>query len=109
MQLSEGDFHHRLAATSGVAAVLFTAPHCGACKAWYRILPDALSGVADRLYVVDVAEATGVARAHDISHLPTIHLYRDGLFHAELQCAARRDAIRAAAAILLAGAAQEEP
>ncbi len=109
VQLTEGDFHRRLAATSGVAAVLFTAPHCGACRAWKRILPDALAGIAGHLYEVDIVEATGVARGYDIFHLPTIHLYRDGRFHAELQCEARRDAIRAAALALLAGAAQEEP
>ena len=109
VQLSEGDFHRRIAATSGVAAVLFTAPHCGACQAWKRILPHALAGIADHLYEVDIAEATGVARSYDIFHLPTIHLYRDGCFHAELQCEARRDAIRTTALVLLAGAAQEEP
>lgn len=109
MQLTEGDFHRRLAATPGVATVLFTAPHCGACRAWQRILPDALAGIAGHLYEVDIAEATGVARGYDIFHLPTIYLYRDGCFHAELQCEARRDAIRAAALALLAKAAQEEP
>ncbi len=92
-----------------MATVLFTAPHCGACRAWKRILPDALAGIAGHLYEVDIAEATGVARGYDIFHLPTIHLYRDGRFHAELQCEARRDTIRAAALALLAGAAQEEP
>ena len=102
MQLSEGDFHRRVAATSGVATVLFTAPRCGACQAWKRVLPEALAGIADHLYEVDVAEATGVARGYDIFHLPTIYLYRDGRFHAELQCEARRDAVRTAAQALLA-------
>lgn len=109
MQLSEGDFHRRVAATSGVATVLFTAPRCGACQAWRRVLPEALTSIADHLYEVDIAEATGVARGYDIFHLPTIYLYRDGRFHAELQCEARRDAIRTTALALLAAAPQEEP
>ena len=89
--------------------MLFSAPHCSACRAWKTLLPQALAGVADALYEVDVAEATGVARYFDIFHLPTIHLYRDGRFHAELQCEARPDAIRHAAQQLLAAPAQEEP
>ena len=92
-----------------MAVVLFSAPHCGACGAWKRLLPDALSGLADSLFEVDVSEATGVARYFDIFHLPTIYLYRDGRFHAELQCEARREAIRQAALGLLAAPPQDEP
>ena len=89
--------------------VLFSAPHCGACRAWKRLLPDALEGVADALFEVDVSEATGVARSFDIFHLPTIYLYQHGRFHAELQCETRQDAIRRAAHALLAAAPQDEP
>lgn len=89
--------------------VLFSAPHCGACRAWKRLLPEALGGVAAAFHEVDVSEATGVARCFDIFHLPTVYLYRDGHFHAELQCEARPDAIRQAAQALLAAPAQDEP
>jgi thioredoxin-like negative regulator of GroEL len=108
-RLAEGGFHARLAASPGVAAVLFSAPHCGGCRAWKRLLPDALEGVADALFEVDVSEATGMARYFGIYHLPTIYLYQDGLFHAELQCEARPDAIRQAASSLLAAPPQDEP
>jgi thioredoxin 1 len=108
-RLAEGDFHARLAAVSGVAAVLFSAPGCGACRAWKRLLPQALSGLADALFEVDVDEATGVARYYNIFHLPTIYLYRDGQFHAELQCEARHDSVRQSALRMLAGPAQDEP
>jgi thioredoxin 1 len=108
-RLAEGDFHARLAAVSGVAAVLFSAPGCGACRAWKRLLPQALSGLADALFEVDVDEATGVARYYNIFHLPTIYLYRDGQFHAELQCEARHDSVRQSVCQLLAEPAQDEP
>jgi len=108
-RLAEGAFHARLAATLGVAAVLFTAPHCSACRAWKSLLPDALCGLADVLFEVDVSEATGVARSFGIFHLPTIYLYRGGRFHAELQCELRFDVIRQTVAILLAAAPQDEP
>ncbi len=92
-----------------MALVLFTAPHCGACRAWKRLLPQALGGIADALFEVDVGEATGVARYYDIFHLPTLYLYRDGRFHAELQCAATTAAIRETACGLLLAAARAEP
>ena len=89
--------------------VLFSAPHCGACRAWKRLLPDALAGLADHLFEVDVGEATGVARCYGIFHLPTVYLYRDGRFHAELQSEARQESIRREAQSLLAAAPQDEP
>jgi thioredoxin 1 len=108
-RLAEGDFHPRLAAVSGIAVVLFSAPHCGSCRAWKRLLPNALSGSTQALFEVDVSEATGVARYFDIFHLPTVYLYRDGRFHAELQCEARPDAIQQAVQSLLAAPPQDEP
>ena len=92
-----------------MSVVLFSAPHCGACRAWKRLLPDALSDLADALFEVDVSEATGVARYFGIFHLPTIYLYRDGRFHAELQCEARREVLRETVQRLLAAPAQDEP
>lgn len=92
-----------------MAVVLFTAPRCGACRAWKHLLPSALADQASVFYEVDVSEATGVARYFDIFHLPTIYLYRDGQFHAELQCEARADSIRQATHHLLNAAAQDEP
>jgi thioredoxin 1 len=108
-RLAEGEFHARLAASSGIAVVLFSAPRCGGCRVWKRLLPDALSGLADALFEVDVSEAAGVARSYDIFHLPTVYLYRDGLFHAELQCESRQETIRQAVQSLLAAPPQDEP
>ena len=106
--LAEGDFHARLAA-SGIAVVLFGAPHCRACRAWKRLLPDALSALAHAFFEVDVGEATGVARYFGIFHLPTVYLYRDGRFHAELQCEARQEVSHETARQLLAAPPQDEP
>lgn len=72
-------------------------------------MPEALSGVTVQLCEVDVSEATGVARSFGIFHLPTIYLYRDGHFHAELRCEARGPVIRQTALDLLAAPAQDEP
>jgi thioredoxin-like negative regulator of GroEL len=108
-RLAEGEFHRRLAVAPGLSVVLFSAPHCGACRAWKQLLPQALADMAQSFHEVDVSEATGVARYFGIFHLPTVYLYRDGQFHAELQCEARREAVREAARHLLAAPAQDEP
>ena len=108
-RVAEGEFHARVAATGGVAVVLFSTSHCGACRAWKRLLPDALSSLVDVFFEVDVGEATGVARYFDIFHLPTVYLYRGGRFHAELQCEAQRETIRETVRSLLAAQAQDEP
>ena len=107
--LGEGEFHARLSRIAGLAVVLFSTPHCGACRAWKQLLPRALGELDVRFFEVDVAQATGVARYYDIFHLPTIYLYRDGRFHAELQAEARIDSIRTATHALIAAPAQDEP
>jgi len=89
--------------------VLFSAPHCGGCRAWKRLLPEALGNTATQFYEVDVSEATGVARYFGIFHLPAVYLYRDGRFHAELQCEARAGTVRQTVERLLAEPAQDEP
>lgn len=107
--LGEGEFHASIGRTTGIAVVLFSTPHCGTCRTWKQLLPRALADSGARLYEVDVTQATGIARYYDIFHLPAIYLYRDGRFHAELQCEASPAAIRETSARLLAGPAQEEP
>ena len=107
--LSEGDYHAQLTRTPGYAVVLFTHAHCGACRTWKRLLPEALSPLTMHFFEVDVALATGMARYFGIFHLPTIYLYRDGHFHAELQAEARADTVLIAARALYTAPAQEEP
>ena len=107
--LGEGNYHARLARTSGDAVVLFTHVSCNTCRTWKRLLPQALSTIVQHFYEVDVALDTGIARHFEIFHLPTIYLYRDGQFHAELQTEARIDAIQLAVRQLFSSAAQEEP
>ena len=107
--LGEATYHARIAQTPGDAIVLFSHAHCGACRAWTRLLPEALSQTVQHFYEVDVALDTGMARYFGIFHLPTIYLYRDGLFHAELQAEARVDTVQRAAHTLFNSPAQEEP
>lgn len=106
--LDESRYHPCLLETGGIALVLFTSPACGACRVVERRLPRA-APPGTHLFKVDVQQATGLARAFDLFHLPSLFLYRDGLFHARLDCEITAPALHAALARALAQAAEEEP
>ncbi|MEW5786432.1 MAG: thioredoxin family protein [Pseudomonadota bacterium] len=106
--LDEATYHPRLAATRGPALVLFGSPACGACRVAERHLPRAApAGIP--LFKVDVQRATGLARALDLFHLPSLLLYRDGQYHARLDCGINPDALAAALDRALSAPPQEEP
>ena len=88
--------------------VLFSSADCGACRVLERRLP-AVAPPGTALFKVDVQQATGLARAFEVFHLPTLLLYRDGHFHARLECEISAAALRAAIDRALARPAEEEP
>ncbi|MCU0933988.1 MAG: thioredoxin family protein [Thiobacillaceae bacterium] len=106
--LDESSYHPRLAATPGIALVLFGSPECGGCRVAERRLPSA-APPGTSLFKVDVRQATGLARALDIFHLPELLLYRDGHFHARLRCEISAAALASALHAALSRPAEEEP
>lgn len=106
--LDEASYHARLAATPGIALVLFSSPDCGTCRVVEKRLPEAVPAHA-ALFKVDVQRATALARAFDIFHLPDLFLYRDGHFHARLNCEIAAPALAAAVARALGAPPEEEP
>lgn len=106
--LDEARYHASLLETGGIALVLFTSPACGTCRVVERRLPEAVAA-GTHLFKVDVQQATGLARAFEIFHLPTLLLYWDGHYHARLDCEIRASTLRAAMARALAAPAEEEP
>ena len=107
--LTEFDYHHTLAATPGISLVLFTSPTCRTCRAAEGFLARAAAGLGCSCFRVDVQEATGLARAFDIFHLPTLFLYRDGRFHAPLHTQLTFESLRRAVEEALASPPEEEP
>lgn len=106
--LDEFHYHQRLEEAGGLALVLFSSPTCGTCRVVERRLPERAPAEV-RLFRVDVQQSPGLARAHDVFHLPTMLLYHDGQFHARLDCAVTRQALDAALTVALAAPAREEP
>lgn len=108
-ELSEFDFHPRLAASPGVAVVMFSGPHCGACKRLEKHLPAWLGGRANHLYKVDAQRSTALARAYEVFHLPSLFVFVDGHYHAPLHAEAAPGPMAAALDNLLREPAHEEP
>ena len=106
--LDEFRYHHRLREAGGVALVLFTSPTCGTCRVVEQRLP-ATAPPGARLFKVDVQVSPALARAHEIFHLPALLLYRDGEFHARLDCEISPSALERAMTAALNAPAQEEP
>ncbi|MDD5364427.1 MAG: thioredoxin domain-containing protein [Gallionellaceae bacterium] len=106
--LDEFDYHRRLAAVDGLALVLFSSAACATCRQVERLLPAAAPAGA-QLFMVDAQKSVALTRAFDLFHLPGLFLYRDGHYHARLDCQVTPAALRPAMAKALAEPAQEEP
>jgi len=108
--LDEFGFHQELARTPGTAIVMFTGEGCASCRAWKRLLElygSDHDGI--RLFEVDAGHAQALAREFSVHHLPALFLYRDGEYHAELQCEARREALDLTLTRLFSAEAQDPP
>lgn len=108
--LDEFGFHHTLAATRGIALVIFTSAGCSSCRAWRRLLAAHRAPHPDlALFEVDAGHAQALTREFSVFHLPALFLYRNGHFHSPLQAEADPDKLRAAIEAALAAPAQEPP
>jgi thioredoxin-like negative regulator of GroEL len=109
VELSEFDFHPRLAASTGTAIVMFSGPDCGACKRLEKHLPVWLSGHASHLFKVDVQRSSALAHAYEVFHLPSLFVFVNGRYHAPLHAEAAPAPMQAALRQLLNEPAHEEP
>jgi len=109
LQLNEFDFHQRLAAHDGAVLVMFGQPHCGACKAWQRVLPRWRPDNIAALAYVDVAVSSALAHEFELFHLPAFVLYKNGAFHAWVNAPFSRQGLNDAVQGALSSAAEEAP
>lgn len=108
-KLDQFDFHHRLAAQPGASLVLFTAPDCGSCRHWRRLLSEFDAGRPLALFEVDVQRDAALAAEFELFHLPALVLYNDGEFHALLQCEATPASLRSGLREALERPAEDAP
>jgi thioredoxin 1 len=107
--LDESSFHAVLRASPRISVVMFSGPDCGACRRLEKHIPDWLSAQASHFYKIDVQKSTGLARAYEVFHLPSLFVFVDGCYHAPLQAEAAPGPMQAALQKLLSLPAQEEP
>jgi hypothetical protein len=58
---------------------------------------------------VDVQQSPALARALEVFHLPALFLYRDGHYHARLECEITPERLRTTIAAALTAPPEEEP
>lgn len=108
--LNDLNYHHTLLETPGVTLVYFTAPDCGSCRSLKRALQVYMKSAADvSVFEVDAVHNGGLINAFEIFHLPTLFMYLEGAFQANLQCVALPAAIAAAVDAAAQRPPEEEP
>ncbi len=108
--LDQFNFHHTLAETGGVSLVYFTSPACGSCKQLRWVFdhhPDEFALL--NLFEVDAEREMALTNEFNVFHLPSLFLYNDGEYHAEIQAEPLPAAILAAIENALATAPMEAP
>lgn len=105
----EGDFHNTVGQWPGRTLLLFGQPGCGACRRAEAVVPAALAGVVQHFVKIDTAAQAALAREFDVFHLPAMHLYIDGRYHAPLHCELTTEALRAAVVRAACAPAAEAP
>lgn len=109
-RLTQFDFHHTLAETGGVSLVYFTSPGCGACRHLRQMLDshaDTFSHI--NLFEVDAQQDMALTREFEVFHLPSLYLFKDGQFHAQIHSEPLPQSLIAAVEMALAAEPQEAP
>ena len=108
--LDQFNFHHTLAETEGVSLVYFTSPACGSCKQLKWVFdhhPEEFALL--NLFEVDAQRDMALTHEFSVFHLPSLFLFNDGEFHAEIHAEPLPDAIIEAVESALAVPATEAP
>jgi thioredoxin-like negative regulator of GroEL len=108
--LNTYDFHHVLEEQRGMSLVFFTHALCSSCRAWKKLLQTYIQERADiRVFEVDAETEMALTNEFEVFHLPALFLYRDGKYHAPVQCTASLTALDSTIASLLQAPARELP
>ena len=108
--LNDTDFYAVIQETAGPAIVFFTSIGCSSCRYWKVLLGQlAAQRPGLHLYEVDAQQSMGLTQEYEVFHLPALFVFRDGHYHAPLQCEARLEVIAQTLDRLLAAPPQDAP
>ena len=109
-RLNQFDFHHTLAENKGLSLVMFTAPGCGSCRQLRQVLEGHAQDFGDlHMFEVDAQQDQALTNEFDVFHLPSLFLFRDGQFHAQIEAESMPQHIMDAIAVALSEGPQEAP
>lgn len=108
-QATQFDFHARVRTQRGPALLFFTKLGCGSCGKWKLLLRDFVRHTAVAVFEVDAEADSALAREFAVFHLPALFLFKDGEYHAALECEASLPRLRETLHTLLALPPQEAP
>jgi thioredoxin-like negative regulator of GroEL len=80
--VTDHEFDQRIAQAGKLVLVEFWKPGCGSCQALMRVLESLQKEVADEVLLLkmNVEENYQIPAELEVSSLPTLALYRNGLF-----------------------------
>ena len=109
-RLTDADFYQTLQATHGPALVIFTSSGCASCRAWKLILQKYLTDHPEmQIFEVDAQESMALANEYEVFHLPSLFLFKGGLFHCAVHCEANLEKLYTTIETALQAPAEEEP
>jgi len=111
-------FYERLGETK-YALICFTAPGCGSCGAFQKVLPKLQDRVDNKneagyafplkVFEVDAGNSMGLVEELEIVDLPALFVYVNGEYHAPIQAPPEVESLYMAAARAVKQPAHEEP
>lgn len=108
--LTQFNFYTELESTNGLSLVYFTAPSCSSCRHLGQVLEQLKTQRVDlAVFRVDAQQDQALVREYEVFHLPAMFLFKDGHYHAELQCEARIASIEQAITAANTAPAEEAP
>jgi thioredoxin 1 len=109
--LHEANFFQELANFIGPCLIAFSSPFCGACQRLKSLIETNKSNRSWSfpIFLLDAGENPGLVQNYEIFHFPTLLLFKDGAYHAEIQCLLSIDHIQEAVDQALKETPQQEP
>lgn len=117
-ELDEFTFFSELRESSGLVLVFFTGPHCASCHHLKNLLNTEYTSFTEYFsksnlqfaaFEIKADKASALVNEFDVFHLPTMFLYKEGIFHCELHAEAISKKLIEAIEIALTKTPQEEP
>ena len=109
-RLDQYDFHPRLADMTGTILVMFTSPDCGGCRHLRRVLQEVRRREPGwQVFEVDAQRDPALTHEFEVFHLPTVFLFKDGIFHCQLDAEAGVESIISSTRGALQQPAREAP